>query len=308
MICASLFIIDFQKVDNMSLHLEHIRSFYHTVRMGSMKNAAMHIGISLSAVSNYVALLEKQMSRPLMIRNKRGIRLTTEGVKLFQAVKGSISALEEVGKSFTLDDQQVYSSNIILNTWSGVASYIAAKNLPDYFAKHKGINLRIKCHSIDIPYDEWVGDVAVSPFLVNRNDLFQKKIFRIEYGLYASHAYVEKNGLPKNIRELDHHDLVATTSNDSLISDKTDWHLTLDANETRKPVLTVDSSIAVFNAIQDGCGIGVIPHYFLETYKTPLIQVLCDIEIPHIDYYFIMPLHNQNMGLYNTLLNHLLEN
>ncbi|MBP9878263.1 MAG: LysR family transcriptional regulator [Alphaproteobacteria bacterium] len=291
----------------MSLQLEHIRSFYHTVRLGSMKSAAKHIGISLSAVSNYVGILEKQMNGPLMIRNKSGIRLTPEGVKLFQAVKEGISSLEEVGKNFILDDQQTYNSDIILNTWTGVASYIVTKNLSDFFKTHSNVRLHIKCHSIDIPYDEWVGDVAISPFLVNRKDLFQKKIFRIEYGLYASHAYVEKYGLPKKPEELDHHHLVSTTRNDTVISDQVDWHLKLDTDQIRKPVLSVDSSIAVFQAIRDGCGIGIVPNFFLEAYNARLVPVLPDIEIPHIDYYFIMPLHNKNMSLYNTLLNHFLE-
>ena len=292
----------------MKLQLEHLRSFYHTVKTGSMKNAAKHIGISLSAVSSYIGCLEKQMNRSLMIRNRGGIRLTPDGTKLFQSVKEGISSLEEVDKQFFPNESDECKSNIILNTWSGVASYIAAKNLPDYFAKHKDISLRIKCHSIDIPYDEWIGDVAILPFLPNRHDLLQKKVFKISHGLYASESYIEKFGRPETIKDLDGHQLIATAMNDSVVSDRTDWHLIINSSEKREPILSIDSSIAVFQAIKDGCGIGVIPHYFLETYKTPLIQVLCDIEIPHIDYYFIMPLHNQNMSLYNTLLNHLLEN
>lgn len=291
----------------MNLHFEHMRAFYHTVRMGSMKNASIHMGLSLSAVSNYVNLLEKQMHQHLMIRNKRGIRLTPAGIKLFQAVKESISSLEEVGKDFIIGDQSIANSTIILNTWSGLAAYITTHELFSFFHTHENVRIIIKCYSIDVPYDEWVGDVAVSPFLVNRNDLFQKKIFRLEYGLYGSRSYLEKHGLPKNAKDLDSHYLVGTTGHDSPIYDKTDWHLTLDTKEVRKPVLTVDSSIAVFNAIKGGCGIGVIPTFFIEAYNSDLIQLLPDIEIPSLDFYFVAPLHNQNMNLYNELLVHLLN-
>lgn len=73
--------------DNMSVHLEYYRVFYHIVKEGSITAAANVLCISQPAVSQSMRQLEESLGVTLLIRAQKGVRLTAEGETLFEYVR-----------------------------------------------------------------------------------------------------------------------------------------------------------------------------------------------------------------------------
>lgn len=71
-------------------------AFVECIERGSLTGAADSLGYTPSAVSQLITALEKDLGVRLLIRSKRGVKLTSEGETLLPAVKKSLACEEDV--------------------------------------------------------------------------------------------------------------------------------------------------------------------------------------------------------------------
>lgn len=71
-------------------------AFVECVERGSLTGAANSLGYTPSAVSQLITTLEKDLGLTLLVRSKRGVRLTSEGEILLPAIKTSLAREEDV--------------------------------------------------------------------------------------------------------------------------------------------------------------------------------------------------------------------
>lgn len=72
----------------------HLRTLMTVVRTGSFADAARELGYTASAVSQQMALLERQVRMPLFDRSPRSIRATRTAILLAERARESLSALD----------------------------------------------------------------------------------------------------------------------------------------------------------------------------------------------------------------------
>src|SRR5688500_18182911 len=80
----------------------HIRQFLAVVDAGSFTQAALRIRVTQPALSTGVAELEKLVGTPLLIRNRRQIRLTEAGgrfLPIAREVERGFHAADRFGRS-----------------------------------------------------------------------------------------------------------------------------------------------------------------------------------------------------------------
>lgn len=84
-------------LDDLSIDppLRAVRAFEATARLGTMAAAADELGISPSAVSHQLALLETFVQLPLMSRHGRGLRLTDAGREYYRSVRSAFAVLRD---------------------------------------------------------------------------------------------------------------------------------------------------------------------------------------------------------------------
>ena len=63
------------------------KAFIESVERGSFRAAAEALGYTPSAVSQLVAALEKDLGLMLLVRSKKGVKVTSEGAKLAPIVR-----------------------------------------------------------------------------------------------------------------------------------------------------------------------------------------------------------------------------
>lgn len=106
----------------MDANLQKYMSFIKAVEYGSFTKAAEILGYSQSGISRMIGELEREWKIILLERGKRGVKLTSDGIKLFPYVKGILS---EYGKlQAQIDEINGLQTGLIrIGTFSSAATH-----------------------------------------------------------------------------------------------------------------------------------------------------------------------------------------
>lgn len=75
--------------------LQYLLGFEAAARLGSFGRAAEELGLTQSAISHQIRLLEERLGQPLFLRHGRSVRLTDAGRDYQRTVARSLTQLEE---------------------------------------------------------------------------------------------------------------------------------------------------------------------------------------------------------------------
>ncbi|HKM70800.1 MAG TPA: LysR family transcriptional regulator [Stellaceae bacterium] len=101
--------------------LTALRAFEAAARHLSFKTAANELGLTPTAISHQVRLLEEICRRPLFRRRPRPIALTTVGVRLFPVIRNGFdafaAALSEAKEGSSRQPLRVTTTNAFASRW-----------------------------------------------------------------------------------------------------------------------------------------------------------------------------------------------
>ncbi|MFI0810854.1 LysR family transcriptional regulator [Streptomyces echinatus] len=156
------------------MDLALLRTFVTVHRAGSFTRAAALLGLSQPAVTSQIRTLERQLGRPLFLRQARGVTPTTIGDELAHRAAPHLDALVEIAESGPDDD----SSSRTLHL-AGPPEFTAERALPALTGltgdDGQGLALRADLCAPSLDHGTIVGllDPAVPPlrtyFLVVRS-------------------------------------------------------------------------------------------------------------------------------------------
>ena len=115
------------------------RSFECAAQHQSFTAAAEELGLTQSAVSQQIRLLESRLGCRLFDRKPRGIALTDDGRQLLPEITRAIDAL----RSATLPFEQARSEILTVATSVSVAQWFLAPRLSDFLSDYPQLNVRL---------------------------------------------------------------------------------------------------------------------------------------------------------------------
>ena len=123
---------------------------------------------------------------------------------------------------------------------------------------------------------------------------------------YGSPKYLEKNGYPKTVNDLNNHKFISFGRGAPSPVFNPDWALKLGLkdNKKRKPVMKVNSVYGLLLAVQSGVGLAALPDYI--TLNQPnIVKVLPKIEGPITEAHFVYPQSLKNVARVQAFRNFL---
>lgn len=106
----------------MDMNIQKYMSFVKTVEYGSFTKAAEILNYSQSGISRMIADLEKEWNVVLLERNKGGVKLTSDGLKLLPYAKSLVLDYEKL--QMQVDELNGLQSGLIrIGTFSSVATH-----------------------------------------------------------------------------------------------------------------------------------------------------------------------------------------
>ena len=154
--------------------LNALRAFEAAARLASLSRAGDELHVTHAAVSHQIRHLEAWLGRRLFARAGRGIALTPAGEDYFRAVSAALSSLSAASLAQRrLPDPRSLTVGCI----PSIAARWLVPALPDFSARHPGLDVRIVYARAQDAFDEEACDVLITLGAAEGPDLASTRLF-----------------------------------------------------------------------------------------------------------------------------------
>lgn len=271
--------------------LTALRAFEAAARHMSFKAAADELGLTPTAISHQVRLLEEICQRPLFRRRPRPIALTTVGARLFPVIRNGFDAF---AAALSEAKQETHRQPLRVTTTNAFASRWLVPRLPLWRAAQPQIELEI------IGTDELIdlrggdADVAIRYARSPPPRLVSLELFRDRYWPVCSAKLLAGREPIRRPADLVHYPLVHMFWSEWQVRPPT-WQQWLDmARATDPDAAAIDPSVGplfheelhAIDAILAGQGIAVASDVVVarELMTGELVKV-SDLSLPGLGFY-----------------------
>ena len=175
--------------------------FAQVVESGGFSAAARALGLTPSAVSKQIGLLEDRLGARLLHRTTRRVALTEVGAAFYERARGVLSALDEAERSVT-DLNAMPRGTLRLSLPIHFGQFHIAPILPGFMERYPEISLDI---DLSDRYVDLVGesiDVAVRVGGLRDSSMIVRRLAPNRRVVCASPSYLAKHGAPATPSDL----------------------------------------------------------------------------------------------------------
>jgi DNA-binding transcriptional LysR family regulator len=249
--------------------LSHLPVVISVARHRGFASAAAALGMSPSAVSHAVRMVENRLGEPLFARTTRSVALTESGARFVASVGGALDDIDKAAEGVTADRGEV--TGLLRINAPRVSLEMALTPILARLARQHP-RLMVELHADDAFVDIVAQgfDAGIRLGEAVQQDMIAMRLTRpFKSILVASPTYVEGNGAPKTIGELHNHNCIGFRLIGS--GGVYDWELRdgdrIVAIKTSGTTLVTDATHARALAL---AGVGIA--YILEPLVRPYIR------------------------------------
>jgi DNA-binding transcriptional LysR family regulator len=231
--------------------------FVHVVEAGGFTAAARALGREKSAVSRSVARLEEDLGVRLLQRTTRKLSLTEAGQAFFDRVRGAVAGVDEAAS--TVRELGTEPRGVVrLSAPSDAHTFGLAQTIARFVEKYPTIHVELTLtnRTVDLVAEGF--DLAIRAGKLGDSTLIVRRMGSSTMHLFASPAYVKKQGAPETLAELARHSCVLFRAHGGSAS----WTLTGPNGEETVEVhggISADEMAFVASAVIAGAGVGRLP-------------------------------------------------
>lgn len=202
------------------MDLSSLRAFVTVVQAGSFTAAAELLGSDKARLSRTVSALETELGTRLLARSTRALRLTDSGRPVYERALGILQASDELlGYAKSLQDEP--QGRLRLTCPSDFALVAANQWIASYLQRWPRVTVDADFTSrrVDLVYEGF--DLALRVGELEDSSLAARRLGELNYGLFASPAYLARQPAPADLDALVQHPLLMFATG----SGQTGWWL-----------------------------------------------------------------------------------
>lgn len=279
---------------------------------GSLSGAARELGITTSAVSKRLALIEARVGVPLVNRTTRRMSMTPEGEVLLEHARRILGEIADLDRLLT-SSKGVPKGQLRVNATLGFGRLHIAPAISQYVLRYPEVDVQLQL-SVDPPAltdDQF--DVCIRFGAPLDARVIARRLASNRRLLCASPRYLAQHGEPKSPAELRKHNCISIRQGDEAYGL---WRLfsgraterDAESVKVRGNLTTNDGEIAV-NWALDGHGILLRAAWDIERYLESgrLVEVLPGYKTPDADIYAVYAPRHQLSARIRTFVEFLGE-
>lgn len=273
----------------MTMDWDKLRVFHAVAEAGSFTHAGDTLNLSQSAVSRQVSALEESLQVPLFHRHARGLMLTEQGEILFKTAREILAKLN-MAEARISESRERPKGPLKITTTIAFGSIWLAPRLKEFLEDNPDIEVSLVLTDSELDLSMREADVGIRMNTPTQSDLIQRRLMTLTYHVFAAPSYLQRHGMPRSPADLDGHRIIVFGEDARPPVPNLNWLLEADVKDgtKRKAYLKVNSTFAILRAVQNGIGIGALPHY-LNYEASNLVEILPEIRGPDLDVYFVYP-------------------
>jgi DNA-binding transcriptional LysR family regulator len=270
-----------------------LRTFVTVHRAGSFTRAAALLGLSQPAVTSQIRTLERQLGRPLFLRQARGVTPTTIGDELAHKAAPHLDALVEITETGLDDDSSLRTLHL-----AGPPEFTAERALPALTEligeDGQGLALRASFGSAEDALEGLAAghhDLAIATARPRGALLTATPLCDEEHVLVAAPHWAQRTDTKRPdstaAPALEH--LPVVEVHESLPFVARYWASVFDARPAAPGTVVVPDLRAVLACTVAGAGLAVLPRYLCaEALERGDVVALHDPAVPPLRTYFLV--------------------
>ena len=284
---------------------DKLRVFHAVAEAGSFTRAGDSLNLSQSAVSRQISGLESSLKVPLFHRHARGLILTEQGEMLYRTAH-EILAKVTIAEARLSESTERPQGPLRITTTVAFGSVWLTSRIKDFLVLYPDIDVTLVLADTELDLSMRQADVAIRMMPPRQPDLIQRHLMTMRYHVFAAPEYLKKHGMPKTPEDLDNHRIVVFGDDVRPPVPNLNWLLEAGTKPSRKrqAALKVNSTYAIFRAVQSGLGLGALPDY-MSRESGNLVEVLPELRGPTVDTFFVYAeelRHSKRIGVFRDYL------
>ena len=273
---------------------DKLKIFYTVAEASSFTKASTILNLSQSAISRQIQALEHDLNVQLFERHARGLVLTENGEYLFKSAHEVISKLKDVESNLSGHKDKL-SGKLIVTTVVSFGTTWLTPRIKEFMDLHPDMEIELIFDDKELDLATRQADVAIRMRRPKQLNLIQKKFVDFNYHIYGSNEYLEKNGYPKSLKDLDKHKFITYGKGAPSPVYNPDWVLRIGAKDgkKRKSLMKVNSVYGLLLAVQSGVGLAALPDYIAHN-KSGITKVLPNEPGKPTETHFVYPASLKN--------------
>jgi DNA-binding transcriptional LysR family regulator len=220
--------------------------------------------------------------------------LTENGEYLYKSAHEVISKLKDVESNLSGHRDKLNGKLTVTTVVSFGTTWLTPR-IKEFMDLHPEIEIELIFDDKELDLSTRQADVAIRMRRPKQLNLIQKKFVDFNYHIYGSNEYLEKNGYPKSLKDLDKHKFITYGKGAPSPVYNPDWVLKHGVKEgkKRKSIMKVNSVYGLLLAVQSGVGLAAIPDYIAHNVSN-ITKVLPNEPGKPTETYFVYPASLKN--------------
>jgi len=212
-----------------------MRAFVRVVDTGSFSRASDQLGMPRSTVSKLIGDLETHLGNQLMLRTTRSVAPTAEGLAYYRQAARLLAELDEADNAMR-GQKRKPRGHLRIDAPAAFATSLLVPALPRFQQAYPDITLALGISDRPANIIGEGVDCVIRAGDIGELSMVGRKLFDLDYGTYASPAYLARAGMPDSPAELERHVCVgyffaATARPNPLIFERDGKRVEIEAGE-----------------------------------------------------------------------------
>jgi molybdate transport repressor ModE-like protein len=252
-----------------NLDWDRLKVFQTVADTGSINAAAKTLNRSYGKVSKDLEELERALGHQLFERSNRGLELTVVGEDILRSARNMADTVETIIERAS----ERTSDKIVICAREGIATYWLARHLPELLMIQPDAQIFFKVMPTTPNLAEGDADIAIQYEMPSVTNVVSRQLGWLHYILYASSGYLAQHGEPKEMSDLQRHQILHLHGEEyqpeRLQSAASAWRAIVPHT------VSTDTSTVLVEACAAGAGIAAMPSYVSECEPrlTPLVSI-----------------------------------
>jgi len=246
-----------------------LQLFLQVARSGSFSQAAELMGISQPTISRRIETMEKNLKMRLFDRLPTGSELTSDGMRIVDAAQRIDTSFSEFNREVNRKESDL--KRVRISVTDGLATKLISAHMPNLFKKIPNLRIDLQCSVVPLDVIRFETDLSIRFKRPVQSRIVAAKLGTLHFLPFASAKYLAEHGTPKNLEDLQSHNILDHESYFDDDGDWSDWKKLL--GDTHRIVYRTNSSMALLEAVEQGVGIGLLPTYVSTFTKAEMLDI-----------------------------------
>ncbi|AOW76431.1 LysR family transcriptional regulator [Colwellia sp. PAMC 20917] len=280
-----------------------ISEFVYVAENESFTLASKKMAISTAQVSRQISALEKRLNIKLFYRTTRKVSLTEEGRVFYQHCRSVLDGLDAAERAITnLQSKPQGKIKLTAPVTYGEKQVLPLVN--NFMKQYNDVEVSAYLSNRQIDIVDEGYDLAIRLGKLSDSTMMAKKLGKRTNYVCASPSYLEKQGIPHSISELNKHSCLLGTNDH--------WHFRESGREKSIRVtgrLRYNNGYSLTDAALKGLGIVQLPDYYVQHHiqRGELVTLLDSYRAPDEGIWAVYPQNRHLSPKIRLLVDYLAE-